>query len=183
MIRYRRLYEADNSDDYTIRRGDRVEYAGYEWIVLRIEGEVITLIARHKDFGEEQFGSESNLADYKKSYVRAYLKNKVYPELKQNGIYPLLTKLDDVGVSDHVWLLSEREARRLSRSVLKFEEMWWLRSSDKNEDHLAAVGEDGDIFDQGSVYLPLFKSSIPFAIRPAIRVNIGDFIRRVKKIL
>lgn len=182
MIRYRRLYEADNSDDYTIRRGDTVEYAGYEWIVLKIEGEVVTLIARHKDFGEEQFGSESNLADYKKSYVRAYLKNKVYPELKQNGIYPLLTKLNDVGVSDHVWLLSEREAWwLLNDSDRKFENMWWLRSSNTKEPLLAAVGMNGRIYVEGEV--SRLNYSTPLAIRPAIRVNIGDFIRRVKKIL
>ena len=90
MIRYRRLYESENSD---INLYDVVNYAGFDWYVIGIDSnvrsfgggaidKVVTLLAKNADFGISPFAKDSN--NYDKSYAMGYLGTTVYSKLKQN---------------------------------------------------------------------------------------------------
>ena len=84
MIRYRRLYESENSD---IQLYDTVKCAGHEWYVIDIEDDIVTLLDKYADYiiGKRRFDGKSN--DYKTSKIRELLKNRV-PRLMESETTP-----------------------------------------------------------------------------------------------
>lgn len=163
MIRYRRLYESENSD---INLYDIVRCAGYEWYVIDIEDDIVTLLAKNDVFGLCVF-SYDNSKIYKDSEVRKYLKDSVLPKLQSAN--PVPTRLNDVGVADKVWLLSTRDARDLPLKIREFENCWWLRSPGWTDSRVVYVNNDGGIY--------VFGHNIDLdnrAVRPAMKVRIED---------
>ena len=177
MIRYRKLYESEDSD---IKLYDTVRCGDYDWYVIGIEGDIVTLLAKNSDFGVLMFDEESSI--YENSEIRRYLKNKVLPRLQ--NVNPISTDLKDVFCTDKVWLLSMDEAKKLPRKVKFFSDNWWLRSRGwyghghgsrgcyvygYYVDWAAYVaGDDGTVLDGYPVNYEYF------AVRPAIRVRIED---------
>ena len=165
MIRYRRLYESENSD---IKLYDVVRCAGYEWYVIDKQGDVVILLAKDADFGECMFDEESN--DYKNSEIREYLKNRVFPELQSAN--PIPARLSDVGVTDKVWLLSVNEAKKLPLHVKKFGHfkwIWWLRSPGRYSNDTAYVDSVGSVHTGGN-----FVDRASVCVRPAMQVRVED---------
>lgn len=168
MIRYRWLYESENSD---IKLYDTVKCAGYEWFVIKIEGDIASLLAKDDDFGKSRFEKKkphcsSTENDYESSEIRNYLNNSVLPKLQNAN--PIPTRLDDVGCTDKVWLLSFDEARRLPKKIRQFPRWYWLRSPGSYIDIASLVDNVGNVdWDGGSV-------SSSGSVRPAMRVRVED---------
>ena len=171
MIRYRRLYEDEEfipsiyiPED--VKLYDVVNCAGYEWFVIDIKGDIVTLLAKI-DFGACEFNEKSN--DYKNSEIRKYLINRVLPRLESAN--PVPTRLDDVEVTDKVWLLSTDEAEKLSREIREFDDWWyWLRSPGYSSRYDAAyVDNDGVVNPDGD-----YVWNDSGIVRPAMRVRIED---------
>lgn len=163
MIRYRRLYESENSD---IKLYDVVRCAGYEWYVIDKQGDVVTLLAKDDVFGLCVF-SYDNSKIYKDSEVRKYLKNSVLPKLQKAN--PISTRLNDVEVADKIWLLSTGDARELPLEIREFDNSWWLRSPGWAESRVVYVNNDGGIYPFGRNV-----ASDNRAMRPAMRVHVED---------
>lgn len=162
MIRYRRLYESENSD---IKLYDVVRCAGYEWYVIDIEGDIVTLLAKNRDFGSCRFDKKS--IDYETSEIRKYLNSNILPKLR--NVNPIPTDLPDEECMDKVWLLSKREADILPKKIRRFVGWWWLRSYGRLSNFAAGVFNDGDIDSEGSIV-----TYDPGSVRPAMRVHIDD---------
>jgi hypothetical protein len=163
MIRYRRLYESEESD---IQLYDIVSCCGYDWYVINVEGDIVTLLAKDNDFGKSKFDdTESN--DYKARKIREDINNRVL--LKVQSANPLPTRLDDIGVIDKVFLLSIDEAKRLPREVRQFPNWWLLRSCGGHAYDEACVDIDGGVNDDG-----ISVNYVNYAVRPAMRVRIED---------
>lgn len=163
MIRYRRLYESENSD---IQMYDVVRCAGYEWFVIEIDGDKVTLLAKNNDFRKKRFDKKSN--DYKTSEIREHLKNRVLPKLQSAN--PISTRLYDVDCTDKVWLLSGDEAEDLPRKIRDFDrKFWWLRSPGGHATTAMDVNPDGSINNYGHGVI-----SSGIALRPVIKVHIED---------
>ena len=123
MIRYKRLFESE-SDYFQV--GDVVDYAGHEWIVIKVKYPDVTLLAKNSDFGRYPFDLKGR--DYASSQIWNYLKDKDWwSDLKPNGAEPEVVRLEDDS-SSFVYLLSEEEARRLPQKAIEFSDTWWLRS-------------------------------------------------------
>ena len=164
MIRYRRLYESENSD---IQLYDTVKCAGHEWYVIDIEDDIVTLLDKYADYiiGKRRFDGKSN--DYKTSKIRELLKNRVLPKLQSAN--PIPTRLNDVGVTDKIWLLSVDEARDLPLKIRKCDYSWWLRSPGFRSNDAAYVSSGGGVDARGS-----FINADSDSVRPAMRVRIED---------
>lgn len=162
MIRYRQLYESENSD---IKRYSVVRCAGYEWFVIGIDGDIVTLLAKDADF--EIAMSNKRLIDYKTCEVRDYLVSDILPKL--GSVNPIPVRLDDVGCVDKVWLLSIDDAKKLPKKVRRFNRWWWLRSLNHNSNFPAIVAPGGDICTYDDMCL-----TVNAAVRPAMRVRIED---------
>ena len=164
MIRYRRLYESEDSD---IKLYDVVKCADCDWYVIDKQGDIVTLLAAYTDYsiGQRRFDGKSN--EYKTSEIREYLKNRVLPKLQSAN--PIPTRLNDVGCIDKVWLLSVDEAEDLPLKISKCDYHWWLRSPGFRNKDAAYVGSSGGVNAKGSFINIDFNG-----IRPAIRVRIED---------
>ena len=163
MIRYRRLYESENSD---IKLYDVVSCADWEWYVIDIDGDIVTLLAKDADFGEHNFDNESN--SYESSKIREYLKKEILPYLDIAN--PIPTRLDDVEVTDKVWLLSVKEAEKLPLKIREFDDDWyWLRSPGDYSYIAATVYDDGSVDSYGG-----HVNNDSGGVRPAMRVHIED---------
>lgn len=166
MIRYRRLYESENSG---IKLYDTVRCAGYDWYVIGIEDDVVTLLLKYCDLSDCKFDPASN--DYKTSEIRKHLRYKVLPELQSAN--PIPTRLNDVGCTDKVWLLSVDEAKKLPQEIRNFDDWWWwLRSpgwSDRNGSECNAANVHGDVVDT-------FGSNVNYRnfVRPVMKVRTED---------
>ena len=162
MIRYRHLYESEGSD---IKLYDVVNCAGYEWYVIDIEDDVVTLLAKNADFGKCAFDRESN--KYRTSEIREYLDIRVLP--KVSSANPIPTRLSDIEVTDKVWLLSIDEAEDLPKNIRKVDDWWWLRSPGSRSRDAAYVSKGGSIDAYG-----YFVYGGSGCVRPAMRVRIDE---------
>lgn len=165
MIRYRRLYESEDSD---IDLYDIVSCAGYEWYVLKIEDDIVTLLAKNDDFGIEIFDEESN--DYATSHIRDYLLSEVLPEVQSAN--PIPTRLDDVGVTDKVWLLSLEEKGNKPWGIFEYTQVWWwLRTPSKRKPNRVVCVNHRGASSGTNGFEPYYGS---IGVRPAMRVHIKD---------
>lgn len=141
---------------------DTVKCAGFNWYIIDIKGNEVTLLAKDNFFGYSEFSSGSN--DYRTSKIRRYLM-KVSEDLGKKGAPPLLTNLSDVNCADRVFLLSIEEVNKLPREIRKFSCLWWLRSPGNDSRYVSCVYDDGSVGTEGNdAYY--FSCSV----RPAIRV-------------
>lgn len=176
MIRYRRLYEGDNPDlgDYAyssipqVKKYDIVRCAGYEWYIINIEGDNITLLAKNNNFFYDEVFSYTGSNEYKTSYVRDCLKGFI-PVLDRCDVHPIPTRLNDVNCTDEVWVLSLDEVKKLPVNIRKFSRGYWLRTPSYNSDSdVAYVYKDGDFTSSGMTI------RMPHSIRPAMKVRVED---------
>lgn len=162
MIRYRRLNESEESN---IKLYDVVKCCGYEWYIIDMKNDIVTLLAKNDNFGYHRFDGKSN--DYKNSDIRDFLLSSVFPKLQDAN--PIPTRLTDVGVTDKVWLLSLDEAKELPVSIRQFKDWWSLRSPGWESINAAFVNYNGKIYESGVNVR--FGDGI---VRPAIRVRIEE---------
>lgn len=161
MIRYRRLYESEESN---IQLYDIVSCAGFDWYIIDMNGDNVTLLAKNDDFGRSMFDKVSN--NYWSSEISEYIYSDVLPKLR--NVNPIPVRLTDVGVTDRVWLLSVYEASNLPREIRQFPNRWWLRSRGYAY-YAADVNRDGEVNSFGHSV-----DNIHSTVRPAMRVRIED---------
>ena len=159
----------DKSQD-AISLYDVVTYAGFEWFVIRIDGERISLLAKNDDFGVSIFDKESN--NYQTSEIRRYLNTDVLNKLTENGAEILETNIPEFGVKDKVYLLSVSEAKCLPPEVKNTGKWYWLRSSGRYSMYAAHVGFDGSV---NTYQNYVFSES--GCVRPAITVKADDLLK------
>ena len=121
MIHYKQLFESENSD---IKLYDIVKCGNYKWYVIGIDSDIITLLAKNFDFGRSMFDDKSDEPNYKTSIIRNCLKTTILSDLINFGVEPISTRLNDVGCTDKVWLLSVDEAYKVPQNIRKFGYDW-----------------------------------------------------------
>ena len=167
-----RLLEDDGSED--IKLYGTVNYAGYDWYVIGLKGNEVTLLAKSRDFGKRRFDKDS--ADYETSEIRQYLLADALQEIIGNGADPLPTDLPDVGVTgDRLWLLSADEAKELPKDIRKCAggDWWWLRNRDANP----LGSDDCAAYVVQEVYTDDMEGMVDIndiVVRPAMRVKLKD---------
>lgn len=161
----------ENEETRDIKLYDVVNYAGHDWYVIGLDGNIATLLVRGSDFWAEIFDRHSN--DYKTSRIRQYLRDEILPDLIRNGANPIPTRLSRCKTEDKLFLLSIEEAEALPKNIRRFFENWWLRSSGNEGDYAAYV----DIY--SGIHSPAITDNYgritnDYAVRPAMRVRLED---------
>ena len=151
---------------------DIMEYADCRWRVIASDGDLVTLLAQDDVFGEACFSEDRRSNSYRTSHARKHLRQVVLPILTSRGVNPIPTRLPDVGVTDKVWLLSADEATSLPDKIREFPRPWWLRTEGFFPSLASYVDSMGIVSKVGYGVL-----SRGIAIRPAIRVKVGDSIK------
>lgn len=152
---------------------DIVSYAGYEWFVIEIDNDKVTLLAKNNDFGVSVFDKETN--DYRTSEIRHYLNTSVLNRLTENGAEILETNIPEFGLKDKVWLLSEDEAEQLPPEVRNLGKWYWLRSPGNLNIDAASVNIVGSVNSRGRDVLNDSGS-----VRPAITVKVNDLLKSLE---
>lgn len=120
------------SNDPNIELYEVVRFAGYDWYVIQIEGDIATLLSaktyevenpntRRKGEEWNDFARRQSSYSYKDSFIRQYLLDEILPDLEAKGAKLIPTILSDAGCTDKVFLLSKKEgigaARKLGSNV------------------------------------------------------------------
>ena len=161
------IYGGDFHKD--IKLYNVVKYAGFEWFVIEIKNNIVTLLAK-KNFGESEFSPLSS-TNYKTSKIMdRYLESSIPSRLDYNEAKLVPTDLPDVDCyGEEVWLLSLDEAEKLPLRIRQFDDWWWLRTPG-NFGRVAIVSSNGTIYDNGEL---VYRTN---AVRPAIRVHMKDLV-------
>lgn len=154
-----------------IKLYDVVIYAGYEWFVIEIDNDKVTLLAKNNTFGTCCFDKDSN--EYKTSEIRRYINTVVLNKLTENGAYLETVPIQDL--EDKIFLLSVDEAKKLPTKVRKFKRCWWLRSLGLSSHDSAYVSHDGNVYPYG-----IYIDFDPISIRPAITVKANDLLKSLE---
>lgn len=107
------------SDSPAMKLYDKIDYAGYNWIVIDIKNGVATLLWNDKAI-LKIFDRRSGV--YKTSEIRKYLLNTLLPKLESKGAKPISTRLSDVGCNDKLYLLSIDDAEQLPNNIRKYKD-------------------------------------------------------------
>ena len=150
-----------------------IEYAGYHWTIVGLDGDIAYLLIDDElpevEFGEGAIG-------YADSYIREYINTVLLQELERNGAKPVPTYMKDIGVADRICLATLKGYRKLPTKVREYPNQWWLRTITWEEDdpwsdyiHMEPwiINRYGE-FD----FTPRHVEDA--LVRPAIRVRIKD---------
>lgn len=144
---------------------DVVTYAGFEWFVIKMDQDKVTLLAKNDDFGRLRFDRETS--DYKNSEIRKHINSVLVNILTKNGAELETASLQ--GLDDKVFLLSKEEAEELPTNIRKFSDWWWLRTPGNLNIDAASVNIVGSVNFRGRDVL-----NDSGTVRPAITVKVNN---------
>ncbi len=183
-----------NESNDNLKLYDIIKYAEFDWYIIGIDNETVTLLMKDSNYKYIQFDEKSN--NYSNSKIRNFLINAAN-HLERRGATPIPTNLPDVGVTDKLWLLSKEEAEKLPERIRELRSKYrrlsyWLRSPGDSEHEACAVNEYGHIQGWWNVDEVLFyeyrgdeekglgKRDVGFGrVRPAMKVNISELVDEI----
>lgn len=139
-IRYVRYEEPKTYKIY-----DLVKYNGYEWIVINVKGNKITLMMENclskekmkkifaKEYLDENFGIKYSLIrtcnDWNKTEIKRGLNNEFLKEFNTEDLIEMKTNYDEDKYSfDYIRIPKIREIERLDRDKIAPDKYCWLMS-------------------------------------------------------
>ena len=132
-------------EDENFKLYDLVEYNGYEWYVIKIDNDDVTLLMKNKldsdtikSLFDEEYLSDSYYAkfnldasnnDWADSIIRQTLNEKFIDEFNKNELNIMKTNYDEDKYSnDYIRLLTIREAEKLPEEIRNINEYYWTLS-------------------------------------------------------
>ena len=133
------------SDEESFKLYDLVKYNGYEWYIIRVDNDNVTLLMKNKLdndimktlFDEEylndecdvEFNSDASNNDWEDSIIRQALNEKFIDEFNKNELNIIKTNYDEDKYSDdYIRLLTIREAEKLPEEIRTINEYYWTLS-------------------------------------------------------
>ena len=157
----------------------QVKFNGKSWYIITddstaVNAGTVTLLAA-ESFGDSKFHDSSN--KYSTSTIKTTLYNMTASGNSFAGVASAINTVkvkgseSDTEVETKLYLLDLTEANNLPENVLRFSDIWWLRSpGDKNNKAAVVFGTSGVVSDTG--YTVDFKMSV----RPALKLNLSSVI-------
>lgn len=132
-------------EDENFKLYDLVKYNGYEWYIINIDNENVTLLMKNKLdndtmkslFDEEylnanydvKFNLDVKNNDWVDSIIRQTLNEKFIDEFNKNELNIMKTNYDDDKYSnDYIRLLTIRETEKLPEEISEIDEYYWTLS-------------------------------------------------------
>ena len=138
-IKYKKV-EDENFELY-----DLVKYNGYEWYIIKIDNDDVTLLMKNKldndtmqslfskeyldDECDVKFNSDASNNDWADSIIRQVLNEKFIDKFDKNELNVMKTNYDEDKYSDdYIRLLTIREAEKLPEEIRTINEYYWTLS-------------------------------------------------------
>lgn len=160
--------------------GDKIKYKGFEWIVLDLDGDKVTVIM--SSFWKVMPFSNKNRNGWKESDIRKALQKDLLPALGEKNLITHVTDLvADNGdrrygtCEDKVWLLSCDEYRKYREAILQgfdFDKEWmwtvtpWYINDVGNGHNVRVIDPSGNVSD--------YYAYSSFGVAPACTINLAS---------
>ena len=180
-IKYKKIEDEENFKLY-----DLVKYNGYEWYIIKIDNDNVTLLMKNKLdsdtmkslFDEEylddecdvKFNSDASNNDWADSIIRQVLNEKFIDKFNKNELNIMKTNYDeDKNSSDYVRLLTIREAGKLPEEIRTINECYWTLSPSSFSSDYSIAGV-WYVMPSGSLY-PWNSVTFSIGVRPVINLK------------
>ena len=160
--------------------GDKIKYKGFEWLVLDLDGDKVTVIMTNF-WKTMPFGNE-NRNDWKESDIRKALQEDLLPALGEENLITHVTDLvADNGdrrygtCEDKIWLLSCDEYRKYREAILQGfnfdgEWMWTVTPWYINDVGIGSYVR----FINPSGYVSSYYAGSSLGVAPACTINLAS---------
>ena len=132
-------------EDENFKLYDLVKYNGYEWYIIKIDNDNVTLLMKNKldndtmqslfdeEYLDDDYDVKFNLDvknnDWADSIIRQTLNEKFINKFNKNELNIMKTNYDEDKCSnDYIRLLTIREARKLPEKIRSINEYYWTLS-------------------------------------------------------
>lgn len=179
-IKYKRV------EDENFKLYDLVKYNGYEWYVIKIDNDNVTLLMKNKLdnntmqslFDEEdldtdydtKFNLDVKNNDWTDSIIRQVLNEKFIDKFNKSELNIMKTNNDEDKYSnDYIRLLTIREVEKLPKEIRNINEYYWTLSPshfDSNSSNAYVWG----VMSSGSLY-PWNRVTTSDGVRPVINLK------------
>lgn len=139
-IKYKKVEDEENFKLY-----DLVKYNGYEWYIIKIDNDNVTLLMKNKldndtmqslfdeEYLDDDYDVKFNLDvknnDWADSIIRQTLNEKFIDEFNKNELNIMKTNYDEDKYSDdYIRLLTIRETEKLPKGIRSIDEYYWMLS-------------------------------------------------------
>lgn len=165
---------------------DLVKYNGYEWYIIKIDNDNVTLLMKNKLdndtmkslFGREyldddydvKFNLDVKNNDWVDSIIRQTLNEKFIDEFNKNELNIMKTNYDEDKYSnDYIRLLTIRETEKLPEEIRNINEYYWTLSPSYFNSYNSAA-DVWDVMPSGSLN-PWNYVTYSFGVRPVINLK------------
>lgn len=139
-IKYKKVEDEEN-----FKLHDLVKYNGYEWYIIKIDNDNVTLLMKNKldndtmqslfdeEYLDDDYDVKFNLDvknnDWADSIIRQTLNEKFIDEFNKNELNIMKTNYDEDKYSnDYIRLLTIRETEKLPEEIRNIDEYYWTLS-------------------------------------------------------
>ena len=181
-------------EDENFKLYDLVKFNGYEWYVIKIDNDNVTLLTKNKLdndtmqslFSKEYFDDECGVKfnpdatnnDWTDSIIRQALNEKFIDKFDKNELNIMKTNYDEDKCSnDYIRLLTIREVEKLPREIRGIDEYYWTLSpsyfdSSYSDAFVWFVMPSGSLF-------PWYHVTYSFGVRPVINLK-AEYLENVQ---
>ena len=173
-------------EDENFKLYDLVKYNSYEWYVIKIDNDDVTLLMKNKldndtmkslfdeeylnDSYDAKFNLDASNNDWADSIIRQSLNEKFIDEFNKNELSIMKTNYDEDKYSDdYIRLLTIREAEKLPGEIRGIDEYYWTLSP-SNFDSNCSIAYVWYVASSGSLS-PWSHVTASFGIRPVINLK------------
>ncbi len=187
-IKYKRV------EDENFKLYDLVKYNGYEWYIIKIDNDNVTLLMKNKldndtmkslfdeEYLDTDYDTKFNLDvknnNWEDSIIRQVLNEKFIDEFNKSELNIMKTNYDEDKYSnDHIRLLTMREVEKLPEKIRSTDEYYWtLSPSHFNSDYSLALV--WSVMPSGSLD-PWYRVTYSIGVRPVISIK-ADYLENVQ---
>ena len=173
-------------EDKNFKLYDLVKYNSYEWYIIKIDNDNVTLLMKNKLdndtmqslFDEEyldadydaKFNLDVNNNDWVDSIIRQALNEKFIDKFDKNELNITKTNYDENKYSDdYIRLLTIREAEKLPREIRGIDEYYWTLSP-SNFSSNSSLASVWYVMPSGSLH-PWYNVTPSLGVRPVINLK------------
>lgn len=143
-------------------KGDIVKFGNYDWYIIDKTSTGCTLLCKDVLADSMPFNDRCVNTCWKDCTLRTWLNNSFYKQFssdEKSKIKKTKCNNDDKwskdgenDTEDYIFLLSDKEAKAVSKEILETDHHWWLRTSSYSwQDRALYVAQNGNIVDQSDV--------------------------------
>lgn len=188
-IKYKKVEDEENFKLY-----DLVKYNGYEWYIIKIDNDNVTLLMKNKldndtmqslfdeEYLDDDYDVKFNLDvknnDWADSIIRQTLNEKFIDEFNKNELNIMKTNYDEDKYSDdYIRLLTIRETEKLPKGIRSIDEYYWMLSPSYFNSY-SSIANVWIVMPSGSLS-PGYSVTYSIGVRPVINLK-AEYLENIQ---